>query len=111
MVIFTDLQPKNIDDRVLPGLPAYLLFMSIRFADYINDDVKVKSLLSAVVNSVKKTVKVSTRGRYIKLNPRWHVTEIICCVSFFLPLFLLFKLSLEFFSGKSPPCHFLGGIS
>lgn len=55
--IIIDLQPKNIDDRVLPGLPAYLLFMSIRFADYINDDVKVKSLLSSVVNSVKKTVK------------------------------------------------------
>ncbi|XP_071826412.1 unconventional myosin-Va-like isoform X3 [Apostichopus japonicus] len=55
--VIIDLQPKNIDDRVLPGLPAYLLFMSIRFADYINDDVKVKSLLSAVVNSVKKTVK------------------------------------------------------
>lgn len=55
--IIIDLQPKSIDDRVLPGLPAYLLFMAIRFADYINDDVKVKSLLSAVVNSVKKTVK------------------------------------------------------
>jgi len=40
------------------GLPAYILFMCIRHTDYVNNDDKVRSLLTNVINCVKKTVKV-----------------------------------------------------
>ena len=42
----------------LPGLPAYVLFMCIRYTDYMNDDDKVRSLLTNIINGIKKTVKV-----------------------------------------------------
>lgn len=42
---------------LLPGLPAYIVFMCVRHTDYVNDDDKVKSLLSAFTNSVKKVIK------------------------------------------------------
>jgi myosin-5 len=42
----------------LPGLPSYILFMCIRYTDYMNDDEKVRGLLTATINGIKKTVKV-----------------------------------------------------
>ncbi|XP_072396790.1 unconventional myosin-Va isoform X1 [Diabrotica undecimpunctata] len=42
---------------LLPGLPAYIIFMCIRYTDYVNDEEKVKSLLSAFNNSLKKVIK------------------------------------------------------
>lgn len=42
---------------LLPGLPAYIVFMCIRHTDYVNDDEKVKAILSAFTNSVKKVVR------------------------------------------------------
>lgn len=43
---------------MLPGLPAYIIFMCIRHTDHINDDEKVCSLLTGVVNGIKRVVKV-----------------------------------------------------
>lgn len=43
---------------LIPGLPAYILFMCVRHTDYINDDDKVKSLLTSTINGIKKVVKV-----------------------------------------------------
>ena len=43
---------------LLPGLPAYILFMCVRHTDYVNDDEKVRSLLTSTINGVKKSVKV-----------------------------------------------------
>lgn len=48
---------------MIPGLPAYILFMCIRHADYLNDEAKLKSLMNAVVGAVKKVISV-------RLNPR-----------------------------------------
>lgn len=42
---------------LLPGLPAYIVFMCIRHTDYVNDEDKVKALLSAFTNSVKKVIR------------------------------------------------------
>ncbi|KAF5304800.1 hypothetical protein FQR65_LT07817 [Abscondita terminalis] len=42
---------------LLPGLPAYIVFMCIRLTDYINDEDKVRALLSSYRNSVRKVVK------------------------------------------------------
>ncbi|XP_076436047.1 unconventional myosin-Va-like isoform X2 [Babylonia areolata] len=54
--LILELKPK-IASGLLPGLPAYTLFMCVRHTDYINDDDKVKSLLTATINGIKKVVK------------------------------------------------------
>lgn len=41
----------------VPCLPAYILYMCIRHADYTNDDLKVHSLLSSTINGIKKVLK------------------------------------------------------
>ncbi len=42
---------------MLPGLPAYILFMMIRYTDYINNDENVRSLIQGAISLVKKVVK------------------------------------------------------
>ena len=54
----SDLKPK-IATNLLPGLPAYILFMCIRHTDYINDDEKVRCLLNNTVQGIKRVIKVS----------------------------------------------------
>ncbi|XP_041459898.1 unconventional myosin-Va-like isoform X4 [Lytechinus variegatus] len=55
-MVIIDFIPEVAEGH-LPGLPAYIIFMCIRHADYVNDDRKVKSLLTGVINGIKKTVK------------------------------------------------------
>ncbi|XP_069819300.1 unconventional myosin-Vb [Dendropsophus ebraccatus] len=54
--LILDLKPQLISTSV-PCLPAYILFMCIRHADYINDDQKVHSLLTSTINGIKKVLK------------------------------------------------------
>ncbi|BFZ14098.1 hypothetical protein BsWGS_17137 [Bradybaena similaris] len=54
--LILDLKPK-LAAGLIPGLPAYILFMCVRHTDYINDDEKVKSLLTATINGIRKVVK------------------------------------------------------
>ncbi|XP_073536575.1 unconventional myosin-Vb isoform X1 [Phyllobates terribilis] len=54
--LIADLKPQLISTSV-PCLPAYILFMCIRHADYINDDQKVHSLLTSTINGIKKVLK------------------------------------------------------
>ncbi|XP_072430500.1 unconventional myosin-Vb isoform X3 [Chiloscyllium punctatum] len=54
--LIADLKPQAVSATV-PGLPAYILFMCLRHADYINDDQKVHSLLSSTINGIKKVLK------------------------------------------------------
>jgi len=42
---------------MLPGLPAYVLFMMIRYTDYVNNDELVRSLIQGAISMVKKVVK------------------------------------------------------
>ncbi|XP_012285595.1 unconventional myosin-Va isoform X2 [Orussus abietinus] len=51
-----DLKPR-VAVTLLPGLPAYILFMCIRHTDCINDDEKVRSLLTEYLNAVKRVMK------------------------------------------------------
>ncbi|XP_011873273.1 PREDICTED: unconventional myosin-Va [Vollenhovia emeryi] len=51
-----ELKPR-IAVTLLPGLPAYILFMCIRHTDCINDDEKVRSLLTEYLNAVKRVLK------------------------------------------------------
>ncbi|XP_014816274.1 PREDICTED: unconventional myosin-Vb [Calidris pugnax] len=54
--LITDLKPQAVSATV-PCLPAYILYMCIRHADYINDDQKVHSLLTSTINGIKKVLK------------------------------------------------------
>ena len=55
-MLLVDLKPRQAGNHI-PGLPAYVLFMCIRHTDYMNDDDKVRSLLSNGISSIKKIVK------------------------------------------------------
>lgn len=52
----SELKPR-VAVTLLPGLPAYILFMCIRHTDCINDDDKVRSLLTSYLNAVKRVIK------------------------------------------------------
>ncbi|XP_058850980.1 unconventional myosin-Vb isoform X2 [Acipenser ruthenus] len=54
--LVTDMKPQVVSATV-PCLPAYILFMCIRHADYMNDDQKVHSLLTSTINAIKKVLK------------------------------------------------------
>ncbi|XP_025829097.1 unconventional myosin-Va [Agrilus planipennis] len=54
--LVVELKPRTAV-TLLPGLPAYIIFMCIRHTDYINDEEKVKALLSSFTNSVKRVVR------------------------------------------------------
>lgn len=58
LTLLTELKPKGVVVSMMPGLPANILFMCIRHADYLNDEVKLKSLMTAIINGVKKVIMV-----------------------------------------------------
>ena len=53
---FIDLKPRDASS-LLPGLPAYIIFMCIRHADYINSDIKIKTFLAGAIGSIRKLIK------------------------------------------------------
>ncbi|KAJ8272401.1 hypothetical protein COCON_G00112600 [Conger conger] len=55
--LILELKPRGVAVSFIPGLPAYVLFMCLRHADYLNDDQKVRSLLTSTINSIKKILK------------------------------------------------------
>ena len=57
-LLLLELKPQVLAGTV-PCLPAYILYMCIRHADYVNDDLKVHSLLTSTINGIKKVLKVS----------------------------------------------------
>uniref|UniRef100_A0A3Q3WH83 Uncharacterized protein n=1 Tax=Mola mola TaxID=94237 RepID=A0A3Q3WH83_MOLML len=57
--VIIDLKPKGVVVNMIPGLPAYLLFMCIRHADYLSDEAKVKSLMNSIISGIKKVILVS----------------------------------------------------
>ncbi len=54
--LIDELKPR-LAVTYLPGLPAYVLFMCIRYADMINDDERVRSLLNCSIQSTKRLIK------------------------------------------------------
>lgn len=45
---------------MIPGLPAHILFMCVRYADSLNDAGMLKSLMNSIINGIKQVVKVGT---------------------------------------------------
>uniref|UniRef100_A0AAQ5Y7I0 Myosin VAb n=1 Tax=Amphiprion ocellaris TaxID=80972 RepID=A0AAQ5Y7I0_AMPOC len=56
--LVTDLKPRGVAVSFTPGLPAYIIFMCLRYADNVNDDQRVSSLLNATISSIKGVIKV-----------------------------------------------------
>uniref|UniRef100_A0A0K2VG83 Myosin 5 [Tribolium castaneum] n=1 Tax=Lepeophtheirus salmonis TaxID=72036 RepID=A0A0K2VG83_LEPSM len=51
-----DLKPK-IASQMLPGLPAYVIFMMIRYTDHNNNDELVRNLIQGCICFIKKVIK------------------------------------------------------
>ncbi|XP_041984845.1 unconventional myosin-Va isoform X2 [Aricia agestis] len=54
--LITDLKPRTAI-TLLPGLPAYILFMMLRHTDHVDDEPKMHHLMKAIRLAVKKTLK------------------------------------------------------
>ncbi|XP_077423265.1 unconventional myosin-Vc isoform X1 [Vanacampus margaritifer] len=52
--LILDLKPKGVAVNMIPVLPAYILFMCIRHADYLNDEGKLRSFMDATISAIKK---------------------------------------------------------
>uniref|UniRef100_A0A8D2PJ69 Myosin VC n=1 Tax=Zosterops lateralis melanops TaxID=1220523 RepID=A0A8D2PJ69_ZOSLA len=56
--LILDLKPRGVVVNMIPGLPAHILFMCVRYADYLNDADMLKSFMSATIDGIKQVVKV-----------------------------------------------------
>ncbi|XP_070763709.1 unconventional myosin-Vc [Enoplosus armatus] len=54
--IILDLKPNGVVVNMIPILPAHILFMCVRHADYLNDEAKLKSLMNATIGAIKKVI-------------------------------------------------------
>nr|XP_056721913.1 unconventional myosin-Vc [Euleptes europaea] len=55
--LILDLKPRGVVVNMIPGLPAHILFMCVRYADYLNDDGMLKSFMNMAINGVKQVIK------------------------------------------------------
>ncbi|XP_026094178.1 unconventional myosin-Va-like isoform X1 [Carassius auratus] len=56
-ILITELKPRGVALNLVTGLPAYILFMCLRHADYANDDQRVSTLLNSSINTIKIVLK------------------------------------------------------
>lgn len=70
--LVTDLTPRTAI-TLLPSLPAYLIFMSIRYTDLLNADSQVKSLLTNFILTVKKLYKMPNK---VEMRILWIVNSV-----------------------------------
>ncbi|OBS66302.1 hypothetical protein A6R68_05157 [Neotoma lepida] len=52
-----DLKPRGVVVNMIPGLPAHILFMCVRYADSLNDANMLKSLMNSAISGIKHVVK------------------------------------------------------
>uniref|UniRef100_A0A8C4LU83 Unconventional myosin-Va n=1 Tax=Equus asinus TaxID=9793 RepID=A0A8C4LU83_EQUAS len=55
--LILDLKPRGVVVNMIPGLPAHILFMCLRYADSLNDANMVKSLMNSTINGIKQVIK------------------------------------------------------
>ncbi|CAJ1056485.1 unconventional myosin-Va-like [Xyrichtys novacula] len=55
--VVTDLKPRGVAVSFIPGLPAYIIFMCLRYADNRNNDQRVSNLLNSTISSIKGVIK------------------------------------------------------
>lgn len=57
-LLHADLKPRGVVVNMIPGLPAHILFMCVRYADYLNDADMLKSFINVTIDGIKQVVKV-----------------------------------------------------
>ncbi|KFV13812.1 Unconventional myosin-Vc, partial [Tauraco erythrolophus] len=55
--LILDLKPRGVVVNMIPGLPAHILFMCVRYADYLNDADMLKSFMNITIDGIKQVVK------------------------------------------------------
>nr|XP_033490156.1 unconventional myosin-Va-like [Epinephelus lanceolatus] len=55
--LVVDLKPRGVAVSFTPGLPAYIIFMCVRYADNVNDDQRLSTLLNSTISSIKGVIK------------------------------------------------------
>ncbi|XP_049330371.1 unconventional myosin-Va isoform X2 [Astyanax mexicanus] len=56
-ILITELKPRGVAVSMIPCLPAYILFMCLRHADFTNNDQRVCTLLNCSINCIKSVLK------------------------------------------------------
>ena len=56
--LVTEMVPSHVEKEV-PMLPAHLIFMGVRYVDYVNDERLMQSFLTSAISAIKKAVTVS----------------------------------------------------
>ncbi|CAK6961537.1 unconventional myosin-Va-like [Scomber scombrus] len=64
-----DLKSRGVAVSLIPGLPAYIIFMCLRYADSVNDDQRVSTLLNSTISSIKGVIK--RRGNDFEVVSFW----------------------------------------
>nr|XP_046249242.1 unconventional myosin-Va-like [Scatophagus argus] len=67
--VVADLKPRGVAVSFIPGLPAYIIFMCVRYADSVNDDQRVSALLNSTISSIKGVIK--RRGNDFEVVSFW----------------------------------------
>lgn len=68
-ILITDLKPRGVAVSFTPGLPAYIIFMCLRYADNVNNDQRVSDLLNSTISSIKGIIK--KRGKDFDVVSFW----------------------------------------
>uniref|UniRef100_A0ABM5EXW0 Unconventional myosin-Vc isoform X1 n=1 Tax=Pogona vitticeps TaxID=103695 RepID=A0ABM5EXW0_9SAUR len=55
--LILELKPRGVVVNMIPDLPAHILFMCIRYADYLNDDGMLKSFMNMSISAIKQVIK------------------------------------------------------
>nr|XP_033775568.1 unconventional myosin-Vc isoform X3 [Geotrypetes seraphini] len=55
--LILDLKPRGVVVNMIPGLPAHLLFMCVRYTDHLNEADRLKSLMNATITGIKEVIK------------------------------------------------------
>uniref|UniRef100_A0A3Q3E8V0 Dilute domain-containing protein n=1 Tax=Hippocampus comes TaxID=109280 RepID=A0A3Q3E8V0_HIPCM len=75
-----DQKARGVAVSFLPGLPAYIIFMCLRYADRVNDDQRASTLLNSVLCSIKGVIK--KRGKDFAVLSFWlsNTSRLIHCL-------------------------------
>uniref|UniRef100_A0A8C2I065 Myosin VAb n=1 Tax=Cyprinus carpio TaxID=7962 RepID=A0A8C2I065_CYPCA len=95
-ILITELKPRGVAVNLVTGLPAYILFMCLRHADYANDDQRVSTLLNSSINTIKNVLKMIVNHFYMQNFKRGDFETI----SFWLANTCRFLHCLRQYSGE-----------
>ncbi|XP_077372230.1 unconventional myosin-Va-like [Festucalex cinctus] len=78
--LILDLKARGVAVSFLPGLPAYIIFMCLRYADRVNDDQRASTLLNSVLSSIKGVIK--RRGNDFDVSSFWlsNTSRLLHCL-------------------------------